>query len=174
MASSIWSLIQIFGKTEWTINCLKWAIRVHIFAKKVGENKTARDKHAHLQKKKEKKKNMISISSNKVWLWWHGYWRVFNCNMWFHWKKSCCPCLMHIHENESIFPLYLWMVTEESSVVAEAVSRLTFSLTERLPYNYELGNTHTVSLFTFTFIDDNCSVNHISNEGGCLVHKLVA
>ena len=124
------------------------------------------------KKKKEKTKNMISISSNKVWLWWHGYWRVFNCNMWFHWKKSCCPCLMHIHENESIFPLYLWMVTEESSVVAEAVSRLTFSLTERLPYNYELGNTHTVSLFTFTFIDDNCSVNHISNEGGCLVHKL--
>jgi len=45
------------------------------------------------------------------------------------------------------------MVTEESSVVAEAVSRLTFSLTERLPYNYQLGNTHTVSpllLFTIT------------------------
>ena len=43
---------------------------------------------------------LFSILSKKYPVWCHWDWRVFYCNMRFHWKKIGLPCLIHIHEND--------------------------------------------------------------------------
>jgi len=55
---------------------------------------------------------LVSILSKKIPVWHHWDWRVFDCNMRFHWKKTGLPCLMHIHENE-ILPVKLPTVCME-------------------------------------------------------------
>jgi len=55
---------------------------------------------------------LVSILNKKIPLWHHWNWRVFDCSMWFHWKKIGLPCLINIHEN-NILPVKLPTVCME-------------------------------------------------------------
>jgi len=44
--------------------------------------------------------HFLFLVHKKIPVWRHWDWRVFNCNMRFHWKKIGLLCLLHIHENE--------------------------------------------------------------------------
>ena len=47
---------------------------------------------------------LIFNKKNLVLRYWD--WRVFYCNMRFHWKKIGLDCLMHNHENEILLSKY--------------------------------------------------------------------
>jgi len=65
---------------------------------------------------------LVSILSKKIPVWCHCYWRVFNCNLRFHWKISPTSCIfMKMRFCQSIFSQYVWSVTEESTVGADDV-----------------------------------------------------
>ena len=74
----------------------------------------------------------------KIPVWCHCYWRVFNCNMQFHWKKIGLLCLLHNYIFmktkfcQSNCPRHVWSVMEESTVVADDDKQRTVPLSDRL------------------------------------------
>jgi len=68
-----------------------------------------------------------TILSKKIPEWCHWDWRVFYCNMQFHWKKIGLPCLMHIHDTEILLVKFPMVCMECNGIKYSGCRRWVYS-----------------------------------------------